>query len=582
MSALVPRRSVSDALLETLADAGVTTVFGIPGDAINSLVEAVRKQDRIRFVQVRHEEAGAFAASAQAKLTGGLAVCVGTAGPGAVHLLNGLYDAKLDHAPVLAITGQVPTRQLGSGYHQEVDLYTLFKDVSLFNQTVVNPEQIPRLAAHACQAALSGRGVAHLSLPVDVAAAPAADEPRRRVWTGTARTVPCAEDLDRAAELLGGARRVVILAGIGALHARGPLLDLAQRLQAPIIKTLRGKELLPDDHSQTLGGLGLLGTRPAVDAMESCDALLLVGTDFPYEDFYPEGVPAIQIDVDPDRLGRRYPLDVALRGHADLALRALSGRLGDSERDGAWLRSLQEDMEEWREEMEDAETSEDEPLRPQAVARLVGGLADDDAIFLADTGAVTVWAARNLRIRGNQRFVLSSSLASMGFGLPGAIGAQLAYPDHQVVALVGDGSMAMLMGDLVTPVKYALPITVVVFNNGKLGLIQMEQEVQGYPEYQTALLNPDFAAVAEACGAKGISVHRVSDLLPALEEAYGFDGPAVLDVAVEPEELTLPPRISAAQAFGYGVAKAREFFGLGDKEGGLDVVRSAVRASGRS
>ena len=574
--ALLPEKSVSESLLEVLANAGVDTMYGIPGDAINSLVEAVRKQDRIRFIQVRHEEVGALAASAQAKLTGELGVCVGTAGPGAIHLLNGLYDAKLDHAPVLAITGQVATSKLGSSYHQEVDLFTLFKDVSVFNQTVVNPDQLPRLAVHACQAALSHRGVAHLSLPVDIAGAAAPSGDSHDVFTGSGLMVPCDADLDAAADILDGADRVAILAGIGALDAREELLEVAERLDAPIIKTLRAKELIADDHPRAVGGLGLLGTRPAVEAVDGCDALLMVGTDFPYEDFYPEGVPAVQIDLDPDRLGKRYPVTVGLRGHAHLALGEILERLDGDRPPSGWMGELRESTASWREKMEDVETSDDEPIRPQRVARLVGEVANDDAVFVVDTGAVTVWAARNLRMKAGQRFILSSSLASMGFGLPGAIGAQMAYPDRQVIALVGDGSMGMHLGDLVTAVKYDLPVTLVVFDNGKLGLIQMEQEVQGYPEFETHLRNPDFPAVAEACGVKRFSVEAPSDLASVLEAACSLDRPALVSVAVEPEERTMPPKIQMHQALGYGMAKAREFFGLGDKRGGREVIESVL------
>ena len=572
------RPTVSDRVLEVLAAAGVRHMFGIPGDAINSLVEAVRKQDAIRFIQVRHEEAGAFAAAAQAKLSGELAVCVGTAGPGAVHLLNGLYDAKLDHAPVLAITGQVATPLLGSDYHQEVDLYTLFKDVAVFNHVVVNAEQIPGLAVRACQAALAQRGVAHLSLPVDVAAASAPRDDRRRALTGAARIVPCDTDLERAAELLNAAGRVAILAGAGAASASEPLVRVAETLRAPIIKTLKGKDILPDEHPFSLGGLGLLGTRPAVDAIDSCDALLLVGTDFPYHDFYPDGVPAVQIDVEADRLGKRYPVDVALRGHAHLALTELLERV-DEKNDGAYLDSCRAAMVKWWERLDEEETLDGEPpIRPQAVARAVGAQATDDAIFLCDTGAVTVWCGRHLRLRGQQRFILSSSLASMAFAMPGGIGAQLAYPDRQVVALTGDGGFTMLMGDLMTAVKYELPITIVIFNNGKLGLIQMEQEVQGYPEFQTGLLNPDFALLARACGAEGWRVSSPGDLEGAIAEALACRKPSIVDVPVHPEERTMPPKVNVRQAFGYGLAKAREFFGSGDKEGGVDVLRELRRA----
>lgn len=555
--------NVSEVLLDVLAETGVERVYGIPGDAINSLVEALRHRDDMEFVQVRHEEVGAFAASAHAKLTGKLGVCVGTAGPGAVHLLNGLYDAKLDHAPVLAVTGQVETRYIGTDYHQEVDLYTLFKDVAAYNQTVMTPGQMPQLAVHACQTALAGRGVAHLSLPVDIASEEVPDADRRHSpFRARSRITPCEPDLDAAAEVLEGAGKVTILAGVGCVHAREELVDTAETLGSPIIKTLRAKDVLPDEHPLAVGGLGLLGTRPAVQAMEDCDAFLMVGTDFPYHDFYPDDTPAVQIDVDPYQLGKRYPVDVGLVGHAAPTLRALRERLSKKE-DRGHLERAQERMRRWWERMDRKEQSDEEPLHPQAVARLVGRLADDDAIFTCDTGAVTVWGARNLRLRGDQRFVLSSSLASMAFAMPAAIGARLGHPDRQVVSLSGDGGFSMLMGDFLTAVKYELPITVVVFNNGKLGLIQMEQEVQGYPEYQTSLQDMDYGAFARAAGGEGTRVTGLEALEGALREALASDRPWVVDVEINPEERTMPPRIEPGQAFGYGLAKMKELLGEG-------------------
>lgn len=562
------RPNVSSVLLEVLTELGVRHVFGIPGDAINGLLDEIRKQDVIEFVHVRHEEAGAFAAVGQAKLTGTLGVCVGTAGPGAIHLLNPLYDAKLDRVPVLAITGQVETAKLGTRYHQEVDLYTLFKDVAAFNETVVNPEQMPGLAVHACQTALARGAVAHLSLPVDIATAPIPEPGRHRVFGGAAETTPCAADLDAAAELLNGAERVTILAGIGTSGAARELVETAQILSAPIVKTLRAKDVVPDEHPHSVGGLGLLGTRPAVDAVEGCDALLMVGTDFPYEDFYPQGAKAVQIDLDPNSLGRRYPVDVGVLGHTHLALRELASRL-TPKTDRAFLASAQESMRDWWAKAGEAESDDSVPIRPQRVAATVGRLAADDAIFLCDTGAVTVWAARHLRVRGTQRFALSSSLASMAFALPAAIGAQLAFPERQVVALCGDGGFTMLMADLLTAVDRGLPLTVVVFNNGKLGLIQMEQESQGFPEYQTSLRNPDFAEFARLCGGDGITVTEPAALEPALRQALASERPFVVDVHVNPTEVTMPPKIQTRFALGYAVAKAKEMLGRGDRDPGL-------------
>lgn len=553
-----------EAVIDILAEAGVQRVYGIPGDAINGLIEAIRRQDRIQFVHVRHEEAGAFAAVAESKLTGKLAVCVGTAGPGAAHLLNPLYDAKMDGAAVLAITGQVATGHLGSNYHQEIDLYTLFKDVACYNHMVVSTEQMPGVAIQACQAALAHRQPAHLSLPADIATKTVSSaDGAHRVCADIARTMPCTEHLRAAAAMLEEAERVVILAGAGCRGAADELVALSDTLAAPIIKALRGKDVLPDEHPNVIGGLGLLGTKPAVHAIEHADALLMIGTDFPYRAFLPNGTRAVQIDIDPSKLGRRYPVEHGLLGHAGPTMAAMREHL--TSRQGAdFLEEHRAQMRRWFEHADDAEHSDDTPIRPQRVARAIGRLADDDAIFCCDTGAVTVWGARNLRLRGTQRFTLSSALASMAYAMPAAIGAQLAHPDRQVVALAGDGGLSMLLGDFLTLTRYDLPITIVVFNNLKLGLIQMEQEVQGFPEHQTGLNNPDYAEFARLCGGEGRRVENPSDLDDALSWAFGNGRPTIVDVVINPEERTMPPKIEMAQAWGFGISKVREFFGAGD------------------
>jgi pyruvate oxidase len=561
---MIGQPNVSDVVIDVLVESGARHLFGIPGDAINHLIEAVRGQDTMRFIQVRHEEAGALAASAQAKLTENPGACTGTAGPGGIHLLNGLYDAKRDYAPVIAVTGQVATSFVGSNYHQEVDLKALFQDVAAFNQVVMSAAEMPRAAVQACQKAIDNKTPSHLSLPVDIASASVSHaDQRRRIFHNDARVMPAADDARRAAGLLNDAKRVAILAGIGAADASDQLLAVAEKLGAPIIKTLRAKDILPDEHPLCVGGLGLLGTRPAIESVEECDALLLVGTDFPYPSFYPDGVPAVQIELEASRLGNRYPIEVGLVGHAREALAQLADELSPK-RDRAFLKRLQSSMADWWTRMDRIEDSDDVPIRPQAVARIVGQLAAEDAVFTCDTGAVTVWGARNLRIRGQQRFTLSANLASMGFALPGAIGAQLAFPQRQVIALAGDGGLGMFLGEYLTAVKYELPITVVVFNNQKLGLIQMEQEVEGDPEYQTHLHNADFAELARSCGGEGRKVTQRADLRDALHAALTSNRPYVVDVIVNPEERTMPPRIEPAQAFGYALAKTKEFFGLGD------------------
>lgn len=555
--------NVCEALLEVLSDYGVKYIFGIPGDAINELIEAIRKQDKIRFIHVMHEEAGAFAASAQAKLTGELAVCVGTAGPGAIHLLNGLYDAKMDHAPVLAITGQVETSLIGTGYQQEVNLLSLFSDVSVFNQTIMNVEQMPELAVLACQTALTRKGIAHLNIPINISSQKVKHvTEKKQVIRNTAVTVPSWDDMQLAADVINKAKKPCILAGIGAKGSVEELIQFAELIQAPIIKALRGKDLLPDDHPLTLGGIGLLGTEPSFDAIKHCDTLIIIGSDFPYHDFYPDKhIPCVQIDSEADHIGLRHPVSTPLVGDAGATLRELLPLIAKQE-DGAFLSQCQLHMRNWIKEQDKIESSREEPIHPQVLSRTVSNLADEDAIICSDTGAVTVWAARNFKIRGEQKFTLSGGLASMAFGLPAALGAQLVYPDKQVIALCGDGGFAMVMADFTTAVKYKLPVKIFIFNNAKLGLIQMEEEARsGNPEYETGLCDPDYAAFAKICGGEGYTIKRSAELEPVIRLALASTQPCIINVFVDPEEITWPPKITLMQATQYVKAKIKEFTG---------------------
>lgn len=554
--------NVSQHIIQTLADHGVRRVYGIPGDAVNHVVDAIRKEDRIQFIQVRHEAAGALAASAEAKLTGRLAVCVGTAGPGALNLLNGLFDAKLDHAPVLALTGQVPRSDLGTGAHQEVDLHSTFQAVAEVNETLVDPGQLPDVLSAAIRVATSRKCVAHLGIPEDIASMSAPSLADEDTAPALVEQVAPPEQLDEAARLLDDAERVVILAGIGALGARDQLLEVASKLQAPIIKSLRAKELIPDDHPLCLGGLGLLGSKPAVDAIDQCTALLMVGTDFPYEGFYPDNARVVQIESSPERISRRTELAIGLLGQAAPTLEALGVRLA-SRGESGFTQDRQAAMRAWISGLESEETDDTLPMRPQRVARTVADHAPADAIFACDTGAVTVWAARHLRMRRGQRFVLSGNLGTMGFGISGAIGAQLAYPDRPVIALAGDGGLSMYLGEIATAAKHELPLTIVVFNNGKLGLIQMEQQAEGLPEHQTQLPDIDFAAVAVACGADGHRAETPDELERALRSSLTSSRPSVIDVSVEPGEKTMPPEIEWRHALRFGLAKIRETLGQG-------------------
>lgn len=547
-------------LLDILYEAGVREIFGVPGDAINPLIEALRKQDRIRFIHVVHEEAGAFAASARAKLTGQLSVCTGTVGPGAIHLLNGLYDAAKDHAPVLALTGQVPSIEIGFNYHQEVDLQRLFSDVATFRAILSNPGQMPRIAIEACNAALSNRGVSVLTIPHDIGSQSVEGHAEAVLTMHQSHVVPPANELDAAAVLLNKAERPSILYGEGCREAVDELVTLAGQLKAPLIHSLKAKDLLPADHPLVAGGLGLIGTRGGLHAVESCDALLVAGSDFPYRDWYPDNVPIIRIDIRGCVIGRRVARETGLVGDCKSTLAELSKRIEQKSNDDHLeaMCKARETGERAMARRADLTRSKD-TIHPQAVAALIGKWSDEGAIFTCDTGAVTVWGARHLRLKKNQRFLLSFNLASMAFAMPAALGVQLACPDRQVIALCGDGGFNMLMGDFLTAVKYRLPIKVIIFNNRQLGLIQMEQESEGFPEHETDLLNPDYALLAESFGAAGFSVADPAHLEEALHKTLSCEGPALLDVRIAAGELTMPPRITAGQAWGFAKAKIIEW-----------------------
>ncbi|MDX1693989.1 MAG: thiamine pyrophosphate-binding protein [Ketobacteraceae bacterium] len=552
--------NVSDVLLQILAANGVKHLFGIPGDAINDITDAVRRQDALKFIQVRHEEAGAFAASAQAKLTGELAACMGTAGPGAIHLLNGLYDAKLDHAPVIAITGQVETGHIGTEQHQEVRLERLFADVAVYSQTVVSEEQVPTVFLQACHAAITHRGVAHISLPTNIASRKVQLEESRQFSASLAGGVMLHEaSVDKAVTLINNAQRICLLVGVGCRGARQELVRFAEKLQAPIIRTLKAKEVIDDDHGLCIGGLGLLGGRPAVKAIDRCELMIMVGTDFPYEDFYPRSARIIQIDTDPTQIGKRHTVDVGLTGDAATALTWLSEKI-DTPRSSDFLQARQKDMDSLREKRARLEASDAEPIQPPVIMKTLSDLAPEDAVFTLDTGTVTAWFARHLRLKPKQRYVLSGGLASMAFAFSGALGAQLAYPHRRVFALTGDGAFTMLMGDLVTAVKYELPVIVIVLNNEKLDFIKLEQEAKGLPDWGTELQNLDFAAFARACGGLGFTVTRPDEIAPALQEAIDVRRPVVIDIAIDPDMLIMPPKITLSQAMGFSMAKIRELF----------------------
>jgi pyruvate dehydrogenase (quinone) len=560
--------NAADLLVERLIDWKVRVVFGLPGDGINGIMEALRqRQDRIRFVQVRHEESAAFMACGYAKYRGQLGVCLATSGPGALHLLNGLYDAKMDGAPVLAITGQTYHDLMGTRYQQEVDLLAVFKDVAIYNELMTGAGQVRALVDAGCRAALAGRGVAHINCPVDLQEQTLGkDEPSTKkveghtsdVWREPV-VVPCDRDVRDAAAVLNAGTKTVILAGQGALGAGDELEELADIMAAPIVKPLLGKAAVPDDSPFTTGGIGLLGTEPSEVAMEEADTLLMVGTSFPYMEFYPkhDRCRGVQIDRDAARIGLRFPVEVPLCGDAKATLAALMPHL-TRRADRSFLASAQAGMKQWNELLATRATRDDVPLKPQVVASALNDLLADNAIISTDSGTITTWAARYLRIRRGQQFSCSGNLASMANGLPYTIAAQIAYPDRQCVAFIGDGGFSMLMAEFVTAVKYKLPIKIVVIKNNVLGMIKWEQMVfLGNPEYGVELSPIDFVAFAEACGGIGFRCERPDEVRAALEAMMLADRPALCEAIVDPFEPPLPARVKMKQALHMAESLAR-------------------------
>jgi pyruvate dehydrogenase (quinone) len=561
-------RTTADLLIERLIAWGVDTVFGLPGDGVNGIFEALRtRQDRIRFIQVRHEESAAFAACGYAKFTGRLGVCIATSGPGGIHLLNGLYDAKLDNQPVLAITGHTFHDLIGAHYQQDVDLDKLFVDVAVFNERVMGPAHVVNMVDAAIKHAIGHRGVAHLTIPKDIQDWTTSDDKRSPANVpkhsgdrfAPEPTLPPDAELRRAAEVLNAGRKVAILVGRGCLGARAEVEALADRLAAPVAKALLGKAVLADDSPFTTGGIGLLGTAPSADAMKECDTLILAGTNFPYLEFLPkpDKARAIQIDVDPARIGTRHPVEVGLIGDCGRVIGALLPLL-ERKTDRAFLDKAQERMRGWNELMEKRGTRDTMPMKPQVAAHALNQFLADDAIIAADCGTVTTWAARHLVIRDRMMFSASGSLASMANGLPYAIAASVAYPGRQVVAVVGDGGLAMLMGELATVAKYALPIKIMVIKNNAFGEIKWEQLVmEGNPTFGVDLQPIDFAAVARACGIRGYTFDQPSQAMTVVGEAFAQPTAALLEAIVDPNEPPMPGHITTIQALNFAKALAR-------------------------
>lgn len=566
--------TVAESIVTALADLGVRTVWGVVGDALNPVTDAIRREDRLRWIGTRHEEAAAFAASAQAQLTGTLGVCMGTVGPGSIHLLNGLYDASKSHAPVLAICGQVPLEEMGGDFFQEVDNDLLFTDVAAFRHTITSPRQLPRVLQQAVNAAYARPGVAVLTLPGDVGSMELPKHAPAPTFVTTRPTsVPAPALLAEAVRLIDDAATVTLLVGIGARGAREQVLALAGHLNAPMVLTIKAKEGLERENPFQIGQSGLIGNPASKQAFDDADLLLMLGTDFPYPDWLPAATTTVQVDTEPAHIGRRTPVDLGVVGEVGATVGALLGsvRAKDS---GAHLKAARRAYESWHERQQSlADPSYGSTLlgkvrsaldnrrhliRPEALAAALDRHADDDAIFTTDTGMATVWLSRFVELRGTRRLLGSYNLGSMANAMPHALGAQDLDRERQVVAFCGDGGLTMLLGDLLTAVAYHLPVKLVVFNNGRLGMVKLEQEQGGLPEFGTELTNPDLAAVATAMGLTGIRVEDPHDLDEAVGRALTIDGPVLLDVVTNPDEIALPPKASADQAWGFAIAKLKE------------------------
>ena len=560
--------TVADTIVEILEDAGVKRVYGLPGDSLNGFTDALRRAGNISWEHVRHEEAAAFAASAEAALTGKLAVCAGSFGPGNLHLINGLFDANRSRVPVLAIAAQIPGPEIGSTYFQETHPQDLFRECSVYTELVSSPEQLPRLLEIAMRAAVEQRGVAVLVIPGEIFMKESKGRRKSAAIRQAPRvTRPADAELQAAAEILNSARKVTILGGAGTEGAREQVLAIAEKLKAPVVHALRGKEFLEFDNPYDVGMTGLLGFSSGYRAMESCDALLMLGTDFPYQQFYPSKAKIIQVDIRGEHLGRRTPIDLGLVGSVKDTVDGLLPLL-DDRTDDKHLKSSRAHYSKARKSL-DALADNDRnraPIHPQYVARLISELASKDAVFIPDVGSPVVWAARYLQMNGSRRLIGSFSHGTMANAVPHAIGAQAAFPQRQVVALAGDGGLAMLLGELLTLRQQKLPVKIVVFNNASLNFVELEMKAAGIVNYGTALDNPDFAEVAKAVGLFGQRVEKPDDLEGALKAAFDHDGPALVDVVTARQELSVPPAITAEQVKGFTLYALRTVMsGRGDE-----------------
>jgi len=566
---------VSEVFVATLADAGVKRIYGVTGDSLNGITDAVRRNKQIEWMHVRHEEAAAFAAGAESQLTGELTVCAGSCGPGNLHLINGLYDCQRSRVPVLAIAAQVPSQEIGSGYFQETDPQHIFRDCSHYCAMVSQADQMPRVLGIAMRAAIAKRGVAVVVIPGDVLQRECPEPPLALGIHHSASVVcPSILELRLAADFLNRAQKVTILGGAGCEGAHQQLLALAAKLKAPIVHALRGKEFIEYDNPYDVGMTGLLGFSSGYHAMVNCDALLMLGTDFPYPQFFPKKAKILQVDVRGEQIGRRTPVDLGLIGRVTDTLDELLPLLEDKQ-DRSHLDTCLEHYKSARKGLDDLAVGEPgrTPIHPQYVTKLLDELAAEDAVFTCDVGTPTIWAARYLRMNGKRRLLGSFTHGSMANALPQAIGAQAAFPGRQVISMSGDGGLAMLLGELLSLRQLNLPVKLVVFNNSALGFVELEMKAAGLVDFATELVNPNFAQLAESAGVLGLRVEKPEDLRTAIQEALSHDGPAMVEVLVNRQELSMPPTITAEQVKGFSLYMMRAVLsGKGDEV--VDLAKS--------
>ncbi|WP_371618555.1 pyruvate dehydrogenase [Streptomyces sp. NBC_00454] len=554
------KQNVAEQFVDILVRAGVRRMYGVVGDSLNPVVDAIRRTGDIEWIQVRHEETAAFAAGAEAQITGTLAACAGSCGPGNLHLINGLYDAHRSMAPVLALASHIPSSEIGLGYFQETHPDRLFTECSHYSELISNPQQMPRVLQSAIQHAVGRSGVGVISLPGDIASLPAPEKSVEHALVTARPTVrPGDAEIDKLVRLVDEADKVTLFCGSGTAGAHAEVMEFAGRVKAPVGHALRGKEWIQYDNPYDVGMSGLLGYGAAYEATHECDLLILLGTDFPYNAFLPDDVKIVQVDIRPEHLGRRSKLDLAVWGDVRETLRALNTRVR-AKSDRRFLDRMLKKHADALEGVVKAYTRKVEkhtPIHPEYVAAVLDELADEDAVFTVDTGMCNVWAARYLSPNGKRRIIGSFSHGSMANALPQAIGAQFTDRGRQVVSMSGDGGFSMLMGDFLTLVQYDLPVKVVLFNNSSLGMVELEMLVSGLPSYGTTNKNPDFAAIARAAGAYGVRVEKPKQLKDALKDAFRHKGPALVDVVTDPNALSIPPKISAEMVTGFALSASK-------------------------